>query len=114
MTPSSSEALNRIGRRLHREESGQVTAWFVVLIVVFLGIMAFTVDTGFWLLDRRHAQNQVDAAVLAGVQELHLSPEHAAVAAQDWLNRNNRTGQGVVQSECAARSPDRLVTSLTR
>jgi hypothetical protein len=93
--------------RLHRAESGQVTAWTIGLLLLFLGIMAFTFDAGFWLLDRRGGQNQVDASVLAGVQQLPLPPPNlqtAADAAQDWLERNSRTTQGAVQSEC--RVPD--------
>ncbi len=86
--------------RFHRAQSGQVTAWFVGSFILFLALFAFTVDLGFWLLERRHAQNDVDAAVLAGVQELPLAdPQAAADAAQDWLNRNSRTVTEV--SECA-------------
>jgi hypothetical protein len=100
-------------RRLIRpsqEERGQATAWFVAVSILLFAIMAFSVDVGFWFVDRRHAQNQVDAAVLAGVLELPApapadgatSPDvqAAAAVAHDWLNRNNRIGQTTVDSKC--------------
>jgi hypothetical protein len=103
--------LIRLTRCVHRDQSGQVTAWTVVVLVLFIGVMAFTVDAGFWLLDRRGGQNQVDASVLAGVQEL-VPPRppddlvDAANAAQDWLERNSRTDQGQVISECGLDEDD--------
>jgi hypothetical protein len=79
------------------------------MLLLFLGVMAFTVDAGFWLLDRRGGQNQVDASVLAGAQELPAPPDAlvpAANAAQDWLERNSRTDQGQVISECGMDEDD--------
>jgi hypothetical protein len=79
------------------------------MILLFLGIMAFTVDAGFWLLDRRGGQNQVDASVLAGVQGLPRPPDDlqdAALAAQKWLEANSRTDQGEVHSECGVDEDD--------
>jgi hypothetical protein len=81
----------------------------VVILLLFLGFMAFTVDMGFWLLDRRGGQNQVDASVLAGVQELPAPADAlvpAANAAQDCLERNSRTDQGQVISECGMDEDD--------
>jgi hypothetical protein len=94
-------------RVLHQEERGQVTAWFVAVLILLFAIMALAIDVGFWFVDRRHAQNQVDAAVLAGVQQLPATNvSAAATAAQDWLNRNNRIHQSSVVSECAADSSE--------
>jgi hypothetical protein len=103
--------IGRIIGRLDRDETGQTTAFFVVILLLFLGFMAFTIDLGFWLLDRRGGQNQVDASVLAGVQELvpPRPPDDlvgAANAAQDWLERNSRTDQGQVISECGLDEDD--------
>jgi hypothetical protein len=44
--------------------------FFVGILVVILGFMAFAVDTGFLFHARRLAQNAADASVLAGAQEL--------------------------------------------
>src|SRR5687768_3512464 len=83
-----------------REERGQVTAWVVCILLVLFGFLALTTDVGFWLLDRRVGQNQVDASVLAGVQDLP-DREAAAAAAQKWLEYN-----GVDESVCTlATSP---------
>jgi hypothetical protein len=103
--------------RFNRGEDGQVTAWFVAVLILLFAIMALSIDVGFWFVDRRHAQNQVDAAVLAGVQELEvpktaleiqtlaaLNPPQGPVGeALEWLNRNNRIHQSNVESSCGPR-----------
>src|SRR5688572_26869083 len=81
--------VRRVLRCSRRGERGQVTAWAVCIALVLFGFMALTTDVGFWLLDRRSAQNQVDAAALAAVQELPASDTAAATEkALEYLDRN--------------------------
>jgi hypothetical protein len=83
-------------RRLHTDESGQVVAFFVCGILVLFGFFALVLNTGVWYLDRRVAQNQADAAVLAGVQELPaVNTAAAREAAFDWLQKNGAARQSV-------------------
>jgi Flp pilus assembly protein TadG len=84
--------------RLHVDESGQVTVWFVCGILVLFGFFALVLNTGVWYLDRRVAQNQADAAALAGVQELPSVAANtgaAREAALDWLQKNGAARQSV-------------------
>lgn len=64
---------------------------FVVfpLLLGFFILGALAWDAGVWYFDHRTAQNQVDAASLAAVQELPSNDTTAAVnVAKDWLKRN--------------------------
>jgi hypothetical protein len=87
--------VRRLLSTLHRDERGQ-TAFLVVLVllVVFM-FFALAFDTGLWYFDHRTAQNQVDAASLAALQELPASVGHtgpATAAANEWLARNGYAG----------------------
>jgi hypothetical protein len=60
----------------------------VGLLFLFLIIAAVAIEVGMWLHAKRDAQNDVDASVLAGAQE--LPDENAASAmAEAWGARNN-------------------------
>jgi hypothetical protein len=66
----------------------------LALLVVFM-FFALAVDTGVWFFDHRTAQNQVDAAALAALQELPARPGDtgaATAAASEWLARNGYSG----------------------
>ena len=56
--------------RLHRDERGQAVAFFVGIIFVLFGFMAFAIDIGFFFHARRIAQNAADPAALAGAAVL--------------------------------------------
>ena len=60
----------RLGLTLWQDERGQVAFGFMLLMIVVFMFFALAVDTGIWALDHRTAQNQVDAAALAGALEL--------------------------------------------
>jgi hypothetical protein len=65
-------------------------------MVAFLGFVALSTDVGIYLRDLRHAQNQADAAALAGAQAFMLEPPSEATAkqlAQSWATNNNASGQ---------------------
>ena len=61
-------------RRASRNESGQVTAYFVGIMIVIFGLMAFAIDIGFFFHARRVAQNAADPASLAGAAYLQGCP----------------------------------------
>ena len=52
------------------DEKGQVLILFALMMSVLLIFVVMVVDVGFFLEKRRDAQNVVDAAALAGSQEL--------------------------------------------
>jgi len=58
------------------------------LILLFAVVAAVAINVGWWLHDRRDAQNDVDAAALAGAQDL---PDEgvASAAAMTWATNNN-------------------------
>jgi Flp pilus assembly protein TadG len=69
----------RPGSNLVRGEEGQAFAWMVLLVVLFLGICALTIDLGHALLVKRELQASCDAAAMAAAQTLP-STNYAAVA----------------------------------
>src|ERR1700728_648888 len=58
---------------MFREESGQVLPWMVLLLGMFMGLCALTVDVGRGLLVRRQLQASADAASLAAALTLPSS-----------------------------------------
>ena len=70
----------RLERRLRgmQDETGQVFFFLAVAMVVLIGIAGFAVDVGHAYLVQRQLQAGVDAAALAGAQEL---PDGNAVTA---------------------------------
>jgi len=74
---------------LRHNEHGQIGILMVMVLPAIFLIFALALDTGLWFLDHRIAQNQADAAVLAGV--LHLpdaDPGLATDAVYLWLEKN--------------------------
>lgn len=68
-------------RRFINEESGQVLVIFAALILVVLGITAFTTDIGMLKSNKRHLQNTADAAALAGARDLADGEDNTSVRA---------------------------------
>jgi hypothetical protein len=58
-------------------ESGQYLVLFTLFVVVLVLFLVLTIDVGAFYLTRRDSQNTIDAAALAGAQEL---PEDMAAA----------------------------------
>jgi hypothetical protein len=87
----------------HRREKGQVLIMAAFSMVIVLGFTALAIDTGYHLRNVRDAQNDVDAAMLASVQELgngisaglsNAEAEANALAkAQEWATYNGAAGQ---------------------
>jgi Flp pilus assembly protein TadG len=68
----------------------------VLLMVVFLGIIAFAVDMGCIVLARTQLQAAADSAALAAAGAMHLSKEEANAIAIEYA-ANNRVGTRSVQ-----------------
>lgn len=72
-----------------RNEKGQVLVMVAVGMVAMVGATAFTVDAGYLYATRMHMQDAVDAAVLAGVQELPGQPQEALNLASTYSLAND-------------------------
>ena len=75
-----------------RDESGQILVIAAIAQIVFLALVGFAVDYGFWLLERQRLQNAVDAASLAGARALvdGATPgiDAARATTLDYLDRH--------------------------
>lgn len=69
-------------------ERGQVLILFALMLAVLLVFVVMVVDVGMFMEQRRHAQNVVDAAALAGAQELPDNPTAAATVARQYADLN--------------------------
>lgn len=58
--------LRRLVNRLPRRQRGQSAMMFMLTLLGAFSFMAMALDAGLWAMDHRRAQNQVDAAALAG------------------------------------------------
>jgi Flp pilus assembly protein TadG len=76
----------------HRSQRGQILPIVALVLVVALGIAAFSIDIGYAYYAKRQLQAAVDAAALAGAQDL---PDAAAATT-------------IAQAYAAANSPSRL------
>ena len=72
---------------LSRGQRGQVLVAGVGLLAIGLGAIMISVDVGWWLRDKRDAQNDADAIALAAAQEL---PDRTAaeLRGEDWAVAN--------------------------
>lgn len=76
--------MHRLGvRKARNDESGQVLVFTLVCMVVLIAMVGFAVDVGHAYLVQRQLQSGVDAAALAGAQELP-DPTLATSAAQKY------------------------------
>ena len=71
-----------------RDERGQVLPLAVAMLTSMLAMAALVVDVGAWFQASRRMQAVVDAAALAGAQELPLDPAAAVGRALDYASRN--------------------------
>lgn len=71
-----------------RGERGQVLIWVAFFFIVFLAAIVIVADVGYWLWDRREAQNDADAMALAAAQELPDTAPARAIA-YEWAAAND-------------------------
>ena len=79
-------------RSAPKQEKGQTLIMFTLLLVVLLGFVAMVVDVGMFLHERQNVQNMVDAAALAGAQNLPDDSSGALAAAQQYAQLNESGG----------------------
>ncbi|KYZ76687.1 hypothetical protein AXX12_09725 [Anaerosporomusa subterranea] len=78
-----------------REQKGSVAVLTALSMTVLLGLAALVVDVGVLYLHRSQLINTVDAAALAGVQELPGSEEAARASAEAYAQQNGKQGDVV-------------------
>lgn len=78
---------NTLFNRLKKEE-GTVIVLLAVGLAVFLGFTALVTDVGLLLVRRNQLSQALDAAALAGVQELPDNPGEAVNKAREYAQKN--------------------------
>ncbi|KUO78858.1 MAG: hypothetical protein APF81_18275 [Desulfosporosinus sp. BRH_c37] len=73
---------------VHQHERGSVVVLVTLALTVLLGLCAIVTDVGLMYAEKAHLQNSVDAAALAGVQELPNDPNKAEQKARDYASQN--------------------------
>lgn len=69
-------------------ERGATVVLFSLLLVLFLLFVAMVVDVGFLVMEKRKTQNALDAAALAGAQELPQDAAMAEAKAREYAELN--------------------------
>jgi|SRR5680860_87701 len=73
---------------VHQKERGSVVVLVALALTTLLGFCALVTDVGLMYAQKAHLQNSVDAAALAGAQELPSNPTDAKIIAIDYAARN--------------------------
>lgn len=91
--------LNRPAER-GRSQSGQMLVLALAVVTIALAGFMAAIDVGWWLRDKRDAQNDVDAIALAAAQELP-DPIAAELAGEDWAVANGiDPSSEIVPADC--------------
>lgn len=83
-------------------------------MVAFTGLMAMVTDIGLLALNKQRLVNAVDAAALAGVHELPVSPGQAKVMAVNYALQNGANPLEPVVGEYLGATNTKLTVSATR
>lgn len=87
-------------------ENGQILILSFMLFILLLGFTAIVVDVGFFLHRRERVQTIMDAAALAGAQELPNDIALAEDVARTWADRNGLDGNTLdIEFECRSGNP---------
>jgi hypothetical protein len=81
--------------RKHKKQRGLVFVWTVLSMIVFLGMLAMSIDVGSWYYDKAEMQNVADACALAGAWDLAnggASKSAADTEAQKYMFYNVPAG----------------------
>lgn len=89
--------------RILREEKGSVLVLVAIGMIVFLGMTALVLDSGQQYITKSRLQNAVDAAALAGAQDLVFADDGvtATATATTYLDEN-----GIILPEVGVENPD--------
>ncbi len=71
-----------------KSERGQAFVLAAVAMVMLMGMAALVLDVGNWFRDKRRLQGTVDAAALAGAQQLPTDAAGARAQALTYANKN--------------------------
>ncbi len=74
-------------KKMAKNEEGQVLVLFVLALAALLGFSALTIDIGSAYATKAHLQNTVDAAAMAGAQDMDLANK-AILTAVDYAGKN--------------------------
>lgn len=74
---------------LLREEKGSVVVVIAIFLIALIGMAAMATDTGALYLTRSRLQDAVDAAALAGIQDLPDNPAQAVETASTYAVNNS-------------------------
>ena len=95
-----------------RDQKGSVAVFTALAMTVLLGFAALVVDVGVLYLNRSQLINTVDAAALAGVQELPGGTEAARASASSYAEENGKPGDSV--ATVVAENNRELTVSVSR
>jgi Flp pilus assembly protein TadG len=84
-----------------KSERGQAFVLAAVAMVMCMGMAALALDVGNWFRDKRRLQGTVDAAALAGAQQL---PDDSAGASSQAMSYANRNGGDVAGADIVVTS----------
>lgn len=84
------EAAPRLDRH---DQRGQSLVVLVIFMMSLLGMAALAIDAGSWYQDKRHLQNDADAAALAAAAA--LTTNSATTAANANFTKNKMTGETI-------------------
>jgi hypothetical protein len=76
----------------HHNERGQSLVLVALLLFIFMGLLALSLDAGFGLYQRRAMQNAADAGALAGARELCEGNGYNAAYDRAWEYAIARNG----------------------
>lgn len=78
-----------------KKNNGQVMISFVAILSILCGIVALVTDVGILYVNRIQLQKSLDAAVMAGAQELPVDSSGAIAVAQQYAAMNGKTEDNV-------------------
>ena len=82
-------------RRIHKSRRGAIVVWAAFLLVLFLGMAAFSLDVGYIMLTRAELHRAADAAALAAAGEMANGPEAAIDKAQEYAGYHRAGAQDI-------------------
>jgi hypothetical protein len=96
-------SLHHRTRQLHRDQSGRVTAFVIIMVTAILLFAGLVLDGGLALAAKVRAVGEAQEAARAGAQEidltayratgtLHLLPQQASAAARSYLAAAGHSG----------------------
>ncbi|MFZ5942656.1 MAG: TadE/TadG family type IV pilus assembly protein [Bacillota bacterium] len=83
-------------KKLLKDERGSAIIIFTLGLTVFFGFLAFVADTGLLYYKKADLANAVDAAALAGAQELPYKPQTAVDKAVEYGTANGLIANNLV------------------